>query len=397
MSIGPAQARAGHGMGNGPREDAGRLARGIRIFTIRAKMLRYLALIPEKSMDQHDSLRQRPRRVTLKAVAEAAKVSPITVSNVVNGRFHSMSAETRMRVEAAIAQLNYRVNLAARGLKHSQHYCVALVVLDHRPAFLSHPAHHQVAAGLSNFLSANGYTVAIEGVSPERIENLSYLDRFSTDALCLIASGPLPGRFQVLEKLQAARQPLVVFHESPRNPDARTCYVRSDDRTGGELLARHMLEQGARRFVMLLPRREWAPMTERENGVKAALERLDGTSLHTLRVDGLSVQEIGATLEEYLKQNDLPEAVLGGNDLLAAAALKHLRRKGCRIPDQVRIGGFGCYDLIQYLDPTLSSIRIPTYTMGQTAGKEILHALSEGQFSRNDILLPVELVRGESS
>ncbi|MEO8976107.1 MAG: LacI family DNA-binding transcriptional regulator, partial [Casimicrobiaceae bacterium] len=49
-------------------------------------------------------------------VAKVARVSPITVSNVINGHFQSMSASTRKRVEKAITQLNYRVNLAARGL-----------------------------------------------------------------------------------------------------------------------------------------------------------------------------------------------------------------------------------------------------------------------------------------
>lgn len=346
---------------------------------------------------EKNNRRRAPQRVTLKAVAKAARVSPITVSNYVNGRFQSMSAKTRERVQATIAELNYRVNVAARGLRNSHHYCVALIVVDPRPAFLAHPAHHQVAAGLSNLLNAHGYALAIEGVSPERVEDISYLDRLSADALCLIASGPMPDRQAMLERLLATRQPVVVFHEPPMSPVARTCYVRSDDRAGGKLIAKHMLEQGARRILLLLPRRVWAPMTERANGIKSALRGVKDATLNTVRIEGLSVAEVGAELDQHIKNNQPPDAVLAGNDLLAAAAQKYFRKAGYDIPNDLRIGGFGGYDLIQYLDPTITSIRIPSYAMGQAAGREILAAVSAGNFSRNDILLPVELVRGEST
>jgi DNA-binding LacI/PurR family transcriptional regulator len=347
--------------------------------------------------DQNNNDRHVPQRVTLKAVAKAARVSPITVSNFVNGRFESMSAKTRERVQTAVTELNYRVNVAARGLRKSHHYCVALIVVDPRPAFLTHPAHHQVAAGLSNLLNGHGYALAIEGVSPERLRDISYLDRLSADALCLIASGPMPDRQAMLERLLAIRQPVVVFHEPPTRSGARTCYVRSDDRAGGKLIATHMLEQGARRILLLLPRRVWAPMTERANGIKAALRGVKDATLSTARIEGLSVAQVGAELNEYMKSNEVPDAVLAGNDLLAAAAQKYFRKAGYDIPNDIRIGGFGGYDLIQYLDPTITSIRIPSYAMGQVAGQEILTAISAGNFSRSDILLPVELVQGEST
>lgn len=337
------------------------------------------------------------QRVTLKMVAKVARVSPITVSNVINGHFQSMSASTRKRVEKAITQLNYRVNLAARGLRYSHHYCVALIVVDERPAFLSHPAHNQVAAGLSNYLNAHGYALAIEGVSPDRAKDVSYLERLSSDALCLVASGSKPDRHAMLERLEAQGQPVIVFHELPVGSNARTCHVRSDDRAGGKIVAMHMLEQGARKILLLLPRRDWASMVERTSGVKAAMRSAKGATLQTLRIEGLSVVDVGTALKEYMRRNAVPDAILAGNDLLAAAAIKYFKLAGGHISRRPRVCGFGAHDFVQYLDPTITSIRVPYYAMGQAAGKGILEALSIGHFSQNDILLPVELVRGESS
>ena len=66
---------------------------------------------------RHESPRARPRRATLKDVAAAADVSPMTVSNVLNGRLQYVSTDTRQRVEREIARLGYRRQSHARNLR----------------------------------------------------------------------------------------------------------------------------------------------------------------------------------------------------------------------------------------------------------------------------------------
>jgi LacI family transcriptional regulator len=338
------------------------------------------------------------RRVTLKVVAKLAGVSPITVSNVVNGRFEAMSEKTRTKVEAAIEKLNYRVNLAARGLRQAHHYCVALIIVDQRRNFLAQPAHHQIAAGLSNILNTRGYALAIEGVPPEHIYDISYLDRLSVDALCLIVSGRLPDRQAMLERLQATGQPIVVFHEPPMEASSRTCYIRSDDYQGGVLAAEHVLANGAKHILLLLPHGEWASMNQRGKGVEAALAASGKEyAFDTVRVASLPVQEVAKTLNVYCEHAGMPDTVIAGNDILAAASQRYFLERGIKIPQQVRIVGFGGYDLTQYLYPSPTSIRVPAYDMGQTAGLEVLNAIEKGEFSSRDIVLPVDLVQGEST
>ena len=123
-----------------------------------------------------------------------------------------MSEETRERVEQAIAKLKYRPNIAARGLRRTHHYCIALIVVDSRPAFLSHPAHHQVVAGLLNNMNSKGYAMAIEGVTPAPAHDLSYLDRLSTDGFCLIPPGTASARLAPLKRLQSMGQPISSVH-----------------------------------------------------------------------------------------------------------------------------------------------------------------------------------------
>jgi DNA-binding LacI/PurR family transcriptional regulator len=337
--------------------------------------------------------RRPARRATLKAVAELAGVSPITVSNFVNGRYTSMSAETRERVGAAVAKLNYRVNLAARGLRRARHFCVALIVVDERDNFLSHPAHHQVAAGMSNVLNQAGYALAIEGVKPANVADATYLDRLSVDGLCLVASGALPDRKAVLERFRATRQPLIVFHDPPLDDDDRTCHVRSDDRRAGVLLGAHVAARGARQVVLLLPTREWASMNERALGVNEALNAVRG-KCRIVHAEGLSPPAVATALDRHTKRYGIPEALIAGNELLAASAQRYYIGQGVRVPEKLLVCGFGGNYLGQYLTPPIVAVRIPSYEMGQVGAREMLAAIDGKPFSSHDIVLPVKLLDG---
>jgi DNA-binding LacI/PurR family transcriptional regulator len=156
-----------------------------------------------------------------------------------------MSVETRERVEQAIAKLKYRPNTAARGLRRSHHYCIALIVVDSRPAFLSHPAHHHVVAGLLNYLNSKGYVMAIEGVAPAPAYDLSYLDRLSTDGLCLIPSGTASARLAPLKRLQSMGQPISSVHI----PTYEMCWL-----AGKQILAAVTDGHFLHNAVALLPR-----------------------------------------------------------------------------------------------------------------------------------------------
>jgi LacI family transcriptional regulator len=111
------------------------------------------------------------RSATLKDVARAAGVSSMTVSNFVNGRLGEMSRETRERVEQEIKRLNYRPSTSARSLRRSERLSIGLVIVDESPAYLTHPAHSHLLAGLSNFLSERGYSLSLQGARPGNLSD----------------------------------------------------------------------------------------------------------------------------------------------------------------------------------------------------------------------------------
>ena len=117
---------------------------------------------------RHESPRARPRRATLKDVAAAADVSPMTVSNVLNGRLQYVSTDTRQRVEREIARLGYRRQSHARNLRSAEPRSIGMVIIDEQPAFLADFFTGQLVAGLANVLNGADYTLTIQGMAVAR-------------------------------------------------------------------------------------------------------------------------------------------------------------------------------------------------------------------------------------
>lgn len=111
--------------------------------------------------DQVGHLQRRP--VRLVDVARAVGVSVMTVSNVINGRLNSVSADTTLRVRAELKRLNYRPNAAARSLRHARTHSVGMLIVNDDPAFLAAPFTTHLVAGLSNFLTESSYSLTIQG------------------------------------------------------------------------------------------------------------------------------------------------------------------------------------------------------------------------------------------
>ena len=151
------------------------------------------------------------KRTTASDVAAAARVSKMTVSNVLNGRFEMMSVQTRRRVEDAIAALHYRPHAAGRSLRMNERLTIGALIVDESPAFLADPFITNLLAGLSNFLSVRGYGLLVQGTTPRDVRNAIFMRRFATDGLCVLLSGSAAECRARTSQLLTLGQPLVLF------------------------------------------------------------------------------------------------------------------------------------------------------------------------------------------
>ncbi|MFO1058198.1 MAG: LacI family DNA-binding transcriptional regulator [Dongiaceae bacterium] len=339
------------------------------------------------------------RRTTIRDIARAVGVSPMTVSNVINDRPGAVGAETRARVEQEIERQGYRPQSAGRSLRRAERLSIGLLILDDAPTYLADPFTTQVVAGLSNHLSEHGYGLLLQGMPPAAVGRSPLIRDLRTDGICAMLSGSDAVRRACLDTLASLGEPVLLFQETLRPPPAADfCRIRQDDRGGGRMLGETVLAAGAERLLMLVPQLHWPAIGERIAGVRQAMRAAGGSaSLRIVRCAESEFGAIQAALAADLDAAGEPEAILAGNDQIGIAALKLMRARGRRVPRDVLITGFNAFDFWQYTDPVLTTVRSPAYEIGARGGEEILQRLRVGSFSDPDLVFPVALQRGGST
>jgi LacI family transcriptional regulator len=340
-----------------------------------------------------------PRKgATLRQVAAVAEVSAMTVSNFMNGHFQAMSEETRARLAEAVAQLNYRPHSAGRGLRTAAGLLIGMILVDESPSFLADPFITQVVAGLSNYLSQHGYGLVLQGLTLRDFRNSPLIRDQRTDAFCVMLSGRDAQRRDILNKLSGLHQPIMLFQERPPRSAVDICAIRQDDRTGGRLLAEHLLKLGMRRLLFMAPELTWPAIVDRVKGIRQALARAGGdATLEVLSCGDGSFTVAEAILAAHVEENGFPDAIMGGNDQLGIAALKVIAARGRKVARDVLVTGFNAFEFWRYTDPVLTTVHSPAYEMGARGGAEIVERLKKGVFGERDIIYPVELRIGTST
>lgn len=344
------------------------------------------------------------KAVTIRDVAAAVGVTPMTVSNVINGRTNEVSRETFARVMEMCRSLGYRPHASARRLRTDRRMAVGVVIVDPSPHYLADPFIAALLAGLNESLAASGYSIVLHGAVPEKIAALPMMQRIETDALCVFLAGTRAERQRLLADLAALGQPLVLLQEDLAEFEgggsglSDVCALVQDDFGGGAEVARHVLEGGARRIAMLVPGAVWSAMERREAGVRAVLARqADPPALDLVRCGDEGYADTQRAFAAYLAERGVPDVVVGGNDQMAIAAMNLLTSRGHRVPEEVRVTGFNGFEIWRYATPTLTTVFSPAFAIGRQAGEAILTRMTEGRFATRQITLPVTFVPNLSS
>lgn len=331
--------------------------------------------------------------ITLRTVAQQAKVSIATVSKVVNGINKGISAETVTRVQRIIQELNYRPNRMGRELRTQRNYIVGMAIVDDSPTFLTDPYITQLVAGLSNYLGTHNYGLLLHGIAPENFEQSFLLKESVVVAFCLMLSGPVARRRRYLDVVHASGHPMVVFQESPRKSLADCCFVNQDDQGGAELLAHKIVLRKPRLVFILTPELQWHAIQARVKGLRKVLDK-HKCNYCIISSDENQRQSILSALDTAMAAHGVPDVIVGTNDQLAYVAYRHLTDSGYRVPEDIGITGFNAFDTNASLRPALESVRSPAYALGETGGQALLSRLDSGRFESSSLVLPVTPVSG---
>lgn len=336
------------------------------------------------------------RPMTIKDVAREAGVSVMSVSNVLNGRGR-ISEATANHIREVVNRLGYRPSVAARRLRLSRQWTIGMVIVVEDPDFLSDPFITAQVTGLTNYLTANSYSLILRGIKPSDFQTAGLFQGIEADGLVAILSGASEQREWFIQELSMLRVPIVLMQEQslPDGPDS--AIIRQDDFQGGRLIGEHLIATGARNCWILVPQAEWAAMHARKFGAETALAEAGLPELKVVRCGDESFDVTYKTTLSALTKGPAPDAIIGGNDQMAIAAMKACRDFGLKVPDEVQITGFNAFEIWRYVDPVLTTVRSAAHALGERAAQELISRLQTGQFAQRDVVLSVTFQPGKST
>lgn len=331
--------------------------------------------------------------VSVRDVAAAASVSVGTVSNVLN-RPEKVSPATVERVLAAIAELGFVRNDAARQLRAGRSHSIGLIVLDVRNPFFT-----DVARGAEDRAAEDDLTILLGNSDENSAREGAYLDLFEQQRVHGVLISPLTDDLPRLERLRSRGTPVVLVDRVA--PDRSFSSVAVDDVVGGELAVRHLAETGRRRIAFVGGPSSIRQVGDRLEGARRAVAAHPGTSLEVIATESLTVLQGRAVGEEIRERpvSERPDAVFAANDLLAMGVLQALVMRGTvRVPEDIALVGYDDIDFASAAVVPLSSIRQPASLIGYTAVDLLLKEADAGDgFTPEQVVFQPELVVREST
>ncbi|MEC3912461.1 LacI family DNA-binding transcriptional regulator [Sphingobium sp. CR2-8] len=316
--------------------------------------------------------RRRENGVTIRAVAQRAGVSAMTVSNVINGAGRA-SAATMEAVRAAIAELGYVPNLAARRLAKARATTMGLIYSDRRTPFLD-----AVLVGTLRATNAHGLQLILregEGTGREEAERIATdLVRSGADALLLIP--PFAELLSGSALLATLGVPLAAIATGRPMPDMTT--VRIDNRAAMHAITLRVIAGGHRRIAYIAGPDHSSVVAARLDGFRHALAQhgIADTPDLIVRQGEFDYASGVAAGRRLLTLPDRPTAIMCSSDDLAAGVIAQAGHMGLVLPRDLSVTGFDDTILASRIWPPLTVVRQPVEDMAFRATQCLIAALA---------------------
>lgn len=331
-----------------------------------------------------------PARPTLEQVAARAGVGRGTVSRVINNS-PQVSPEARERVLAAISELGYVPNRAARALVTNRTDSIALVVCESDERFFSEPFFAVLVRGISAELADTELQLllAISQSRHDRERLNRHLTRQYVDGALLVSlhgDDPLPGDLE-------ARGVATLVGGRP-SADQTVSYVDVDNRNGARRAVEYLIAQGRRKIATITGPQDMTVGVDRLAGYHDALAaaRIE-VDPELVAVGNDFSQRSGETaMRELLDRAPDLDAVFVASDLVAIGALTQLRATNRTVPSDVAVVGYEDSPLAAHANPPLTTIRQPVEAMGRHMVRALLARIGDRDAPPSAEFLDTELI-----
>lgn len=328
------------------------------------------------------------KNITIKEIAKLAGVSTQTISRILNKKYDSVNGKTRERIEKIIAEVNYKPNLIARGLKRNSMNLVAVILPD-----VGNPAWSEAAKGICAGLAQKEYFPILVNTNEDEKEEVEAIEKISSILISGILLIPSHSESRDYNYLNSVNYPLVILDRliPGINKDSvifnnyRSAYEATD----------YLIKNGHKSIVVLNGDRSLFSAQSRYNGWKKAMQE---NNLYRQGYEfwgSFSIDSGYRMTKNILKEMSF-SSIFAGNDLIAIGAKKAIEESGLKIPADISIVGFDDILFSSILNPPLTTIRVPLYELGLKAADLIIERIHNPEGKIKKIKLKCEMVERSS-
>jgi len=328
---------------------------------------------------------ERPRKPTLADVAERASVDRSVVSRVLSGDSQlNIRDTTRQRVLRAVADLDYRPNAIARSLRQGRTGILGLLIPDFdNPVYPSIIRGAEAAAGELDVVLLTA-SASDAGFGTRRFAEIVTQGRI--DGLVLASVSETE---ELAASLSRAGVPWLMLNG---HPETARRFVAFDDEGAAVMAVNHLLALGHTRIAHVGGPVTGASATRRRAGFEKALLAAGLDSDGDTIIPSDHTEEAGAAaMDRHLAAANRPTAIFAANALQAIGALHATRRAGIRVPDELSIVAIHDLRPAAYVDPPLTTVRMPLERLGRRA-VEMLERSAPDDVIEEFVPEPMELV-----
>jgi LacI family transcriptional regulator len=327
--------------------------------------------------------------MTLREVAKRAKVSPATVSRVLNdtGR---VKAAARARVLRAADELNYHPNIHARTLARGRSRTLGMIVSN-----LKNPFFLDIFQALENDAHERGFEVVVANTDyrPEQLlTHVRLMGGRRVAGLAVIVSEMEP---TLIESLSGSKVPVVFYDVGVAA--GRLANIKGDYGRGTRRVVEYLYSLGHRQLAFVGHHTALAPLHVRLRSFVEAVRGCGNGATYATVADEDSPSGGQSATQQLFASGARPTAIVCVNDFMALGVLKALRDMGLRIPDDVSVVGCDNISLSAFACPALTTINVSRERIGHLVSDALMPDGEVSPLWGREVVIESELIIRDST
>ena len=323
-------------------------------------------------------------------IARIAKVSPTTVSHVINETRFVMP-ETKKRVLEVMKKLKYQPNLLARSLATGKTHTIGLVISDIR-----NPFYPELVQGVEELAVKNDYNVFLCNTDydiEKGLRSIGALVKRKIDGI-IVASSQVDS--SIIDQLMDTDVSFVLVDWGKRNISVDSLYF--DYKVGIAEAIAYLVSLKHRNIHFISGPKTLKTAKIRTRNFIDAIEKHKNIDLNYKIFEGDHKIEGGYRMvQKILKEKVLPTAVVCSNDLTAIGAMKAFQASGIKVPDDISIIGLDNIALTEIVSPTLTTIELERYRIGRIAMELLLNRIRNKKLPKQTCVFKTKLIVRKST